>query len=87
MIIDEELMTEILDKLDDSTDKSVAQQKFKDWAEMQSYLDAQYESRLGSILKAKSSSIERLTPEIKAKIKIRKQRLFGHLKQAFEKKE
>ena len=87
MIVDEEIVVEILNKLDDSMDELVAQQKFKDWVEMEDYLDSQYQSRLESILRGKSSSINDLKPEMKNKIKERKQRLFDHLKQTFQKGE
>ena len=87
MIVDEEIVVEILNKIDDSMDELVAQQKFKDWVEMEDFLDSQYQSRLESILRGKSSSINDLKPEMKNKIKERKQRLFDHLKQTFQKGE
>jgi hypothetical protein len=49
-------------------DELVAQQKFQDWTEMEGFLDAQYDSRLASILKGKSSSIDALDFGMKDKI-------------------
>jgi hypothetical protein len=87
MVVDEEMLLEILNKLDDSMNELISQQKFKDWAEMEGFLDVQYQSRLESILQGKSSSIEDMEPEMKNRSIIRKQRLFNHLKQALQKRE
>lgn len=80
-------MVEILNDLDDFMDELIEQQNFKDWAEMQSFLDAQYESRLADILRAKSIDSNGLESEVKNKITKRKERLFVHVKQAFQKRE
>ena len=85
MFVDEEIVIDILNKLDDSMDELVAQQKFKNWVEMESFVDVQYESRLESILRGKSSSVDELRSEMKNKITERKQRLFNHLKQTLQK--
>ncbi|MEX2060610.1 MAG: hypothetical protein WD966_06095 [Nitrosopumilaceae archaeon] len=85
MFINEEMIAEILSKLDDYMDELVPQQKFKNWVEMESFLDVKYESRLESILRGKSSSIDDLKSEMKNKIKARKHRLFNHLKQTLQK--
>jgi len=87
MVVDEETLSEILNRLDDSMDELVAQQKFKDWIEMEGFLDVQYKSRLESILRGKSSSIDDLESEMKNRIIVRKQRLFNHLKQVLQKGE
>jgi hypothetical protein len=87
MYVDEEIVVEILNKLDDSMDELVAQQKFKDWSEMEDFLELQYESRLKSILQGKSSSIDNLKSEMKNIIVLRKKRLFFHLKQTYQKGE
>ena len=87
MFISEEIVVEILNKIDDSMNELVAQQKFKDWEEMEGFLDTQYQSRLDSILRGKSSSIDDLESEMKDMIILRKQRLFNHLKQALQKGE
>jgi hypothetical protein len=87
MVVDDEILVEILNKLDDSMNELVAQQKFKDWTEMEGFLDVQYDSRLDSILKGKSISIQQLESEMKNKIMVRKQRLFDHLEQALHKGE
>lgn len=87
MFVDEEIVVEILNKLDDSMDELVAQQKFNDWQEMESFLDAQYESRLESLLRGKSSSVDDLEPAMKNKITERKKRLFNHLEQTLQKGE
>ena len=87
MYVDEEIVVEILNKLDDSMDELVAQQKFKDWAEMEDFLELQYESRLKSILQGKSSGIDDLKTEMKKNIILRKKRLFNHLKQTYQKGE
>ena len=85
MFVDEKTVVEILNKLDDSMDELVAQQKFKDWVEMEDFLDVQYQSRLESILRGKSSSIDDLKSEMKNIIVLRKKRLFDHLKQTYQK--
>ena len=87
MVVDEEILVEILNNLDDTMDELVSQQKFKDWAEMEGFLDIQYQSRLESILRGKSSSFEDIEPEMKNRSILRKQRLFNHLKQALQKGE
>ena len=87
MFFDEKIMVEILNNLDDSMDELVAQQKFKDWVKMEDFLDVQYQSRLEIILRGKSSSIDDLKSEMKNRIMERKQRLFNHLKQTFQKGE
>ncbi|HSB50578.1 MAG TPA: hypothetical protein VLC72_04540 [Nitrosopumilaceae archaeon] len=87
MVVDEETLVEILNKLDDSMDDLVAQQKFKDWVEMEGFLDIQYESRLESMLRGRSSCIDDLESEMKKRFIVRKQRLFNHLKQALQKGE
>lgn len=87
MVINEEILVEILNKIDDSMDELVAQQKFKDWIEMEGFLDAQYDSRLESMLQGRSSSINELESRMKNKFIVRKQRLFDHLKQALLKGE
>ena len=87
IFVDEEIMVEILNNLDDSMDELVAQQKFKDWVELEDFLDVQYQSRLEIILRGKSSSIDDLKSEMKNRIMERKQRLFNHLKQTFQKGE
>lgn len=87
MVVDEETLVEILNKLDDSMDDLVAQQKFKDWVEMEGFLDIQYESRLESMLQGRSSCIDDLESEMKKRFIVRKQRLFNHLKQALQKGE
>ncbi len=87
MVVDDEILVEILNKLDDSMDELVAQQKFEDWTEMEGFLDAQYNSRLASILKGKSSSVDDLESELKNRITVRKKRLFAHMEQAFQKGE
>lgn len=87
MTVDAEILVEILNKLDDFIDELVAQQKFQNWTEMEGFLNAQYESRLDSILKGKSSSIDALDYGMKDKITARKKRLFDHLEQAFQKGE
>jgi hypothetical protein len=87
MFVDDEIVVEILNKLDDSMDELVAQQKFKDWMEMEDFLELQYESRLKSILRGKSSSIDDLKSEMKNIIVLRKKRLFNHLKQTYQKRE
>jgi hypothetical protein len=85
--MDEEIVIEILNKLDDSMDEVVAQQKFKEWADMEDFLELQYESRLQSILRGKSSNIDDLKSEMKNIIVLRKKRLFNHLKQTYQKRE
>ncbi len=85
MFVDEKTVVEILNKLDDSMDELVAQQKFKDWVEMEDFLNVQYQSRLESILRGKSSSIDDLKSEMKNIIVLRKKRLFDHLKQTYQK--
>ena len=87
IFVDEKIMVEILNNLDDSMDELVAQQKFKDWVELEDFLDVQYQSRLENILRGKSSSIDDLKSEMKNRITERKQRLFNHLKQTFQKGE
>jgi hypothetical protein len=87
MVVDTEILVEILNKLDDSMDELVAKQNFQDWAEMEGFLDEQYDSRLASILKGKSSSVDDLDYGMKDKIILRKKRLFDHLRQAFQKGE
>ena len=87
MVVDDEILVEILNKLDDLMDELVAQQKFKDWVEMESFVAVQYESRLDSLLRGKSSSIDDLESGMKNRITVRKQRLFDHLKQALQKGE
>ena len=87
MVVDDEILVEILNKLDDSMDELVAHQKFKDWVEMESFVAVQYESRLDSLLRGKSSSIDDLESGMKNRITVRKQRLFDHLKQALQKGE
>jgi len=87
MVVDEEMLLEILNKLDDSMDELISQQKFKDWAEMKGFLEVQYKSRLETILLGKSSSIDDLDSEMKNRYLLRKQRLFNHLKQALQKEE
>lgn len=87
MYVDEEIVVEILNNLDDSMDEIIAQQKFKDWAEMENFLELQYESRLKSILRGKSSSVDDLKSEMKKIIDLRKKRLFNHLKQTYQKGE
>ena len=85
MLVDKEIFVEILNKIDDSMDELVSQQKFKDWPEMEDYVNMQYMSRLESILQGKRSTIDELDSEMKNKLKVRKLRLFDHLKQAFQK--
>ncbi len=85
MFVDEKTVVEILNKLDDSMDELVAQQKFKDWVEMEDFLNVQYQSRLESKLRGKSSSIDDLKSEMKNIIVLRKKRLFDHLKQTYQK--
>ncbi len=87
MYVDDEIIVEILNNLDDSMDELIAQQKFKDWKEMENFLELQYESRLKSILQGKSSSFNDLKSEKKKIIVLRKKRLFNHLKQAYQKGE
>ena len=87
MVVDEETLSEILNRLDDSMDDLVAQQKFKDWVEMEGFLDIQYESRLESMLRGRSSCIDDLESEMKKRFIVRKQRLFNHLKQVLQKGE
>lgn len=87
MAVNKEILTEILNKLDDSMDELVAQQKFKDWEEMENFVDIQYDSRLDNMLRAKSSGIDDLDSEMKQRLKVRKQRLFNHLKQALQKRD
>jgi hypothetical protein len=87
MFVSEEIVVEILNQLDDSMNELVAQQKFEDWGEMEGFIDAQYDSRLNSILKGKSSCIDDLESDMKNRILIRKQRLFNHLKQTLQKGE
>jgi hypothetical protein len=85
MVVDDEILVEILNRLDDSMDELVAQQKFEDWVEMEGFIEAQYDSRLASILKGKSSNIDDLDYGMRDRITVRKQRLLNHLKQAFQK--
>ena len=87
MFVDREIMLEILNKLDDFMDELVLRQKFKDWMEMEDFLELQYESRLGSILRGKSRSIDDLESEMKNIIVLRKKRLFDHIKQTYQKGE
>lgn len=87
MFIDEEVVVEILNKLDDSMDELVARQKFKDWMEMENFLELQYESRFESILRGKSRSIDDLESEMKNIIVLRKKRLFDHIKHTYQKGE
>ena len=87
MVVDEEILVEILNNLDDTMDELVSQQKFKDWAEMEGFLEVQYKSRLETILLGKSSSIDDLDSEMKNRYIVRKQRLFNQLKQALQKEE
>ena len=87
MVDDDEILIEILNKLADSMDELVAQQKFKDWVDMEGFVAVQYESRLDSLLRGKSSSIDDLESGMKNRIIVRKQRLFDHLKQALQKGE
>lgn len=87
MIIDENSMVEILNDLDDFMDELIEQQNFTDWGEMQNFLDAEYESRLADILRAKSIDRDGLESGVKDKITKRKARLFAHVKQAFQKRE
>ncbi len=84
MSIDENSMVEILNDLDDFMDELIEQQNFNNWAEMKSFLDAQYESRLAEILRAKSIDSKSLKSDVKDKITKRKERLFSHVEQAFE---
>ena len=85
MLLNEEIVLEILNQIDDSMNELVAQQKFQDWLEMEGFLDAQYDSRLESILKGKSSCIDDLESDMKDRIQVRKHRLFEHLKQTLQK--
>jgi len=87
LIIDKDSMVDILNDLDDFMDELIEQQNFKNWEEMQNFLDKQYESRLADILQAKSIDRNELESEVKDKITKRKARLFDHVKQAFQKRE
>ncbi len=87
MVVNEETLIEILNKIDDSMDELVAKQKFKDWVEMEGFLDVQYDSRLESMLRGRSISIDDLESVMKNRFIVRKQRLFNHLKQALQKGE
>ena len=87
MFVEEQIVVEILNKLDDFMDELVAHQKFKDWVEMEGFLERQYQSRLESVLRGKSSSIDELKSEMKHRVMVRKQRLFHHLKQTLQKEE
>ncbi len=87
MVVDDNTLGEILNRLDDSMDELVAHQKFKDWVEMEGFLDVQYKSRLESMLQGKSSSIDDLESEMKNRITARKQRIFNHLKHVLQKED
>lgn len=87
MVVDDDTLGEILNRLDDSMDELVAHQKFKDWVEMEGFLDVQYKSRLESMLQGKSSSIDDLESKMKNRITVRKQRIFNHLKHVLQKED
>ena len=76
---------EILDYLDVSLKGLVSQQNFTDWNSLKNFIEGQYDIRLESLLRGKSSSIHHLESGMKNKVIMQKQHFVDILKEEFTK--
>jgi len=86
MVINDTILDEILNYLDKSMNGLALQQDFTKWDDLKNFLLGQYDIRLDSLLRGKSSSIHHLESGLKNKVIMRKQRLIDKIKGEFDKK-
>ncbi len=86
MVLNYTILDEVLNYLDDSINTLFLQNDFTEWDGLKNFLEGQYDIRLDSLLRGKTSSIHHLESGMKNKVIMRKQRLLVRLKEEFQKK-
>jgi hypothetical protein len=86
MVINDSILDEVLNYLDDSMNTLFLQNDFTELDGLKKKFEVQYDIRLESLLRDKTSSIHHLESGMKNKIIMRKQRLLNRLKEEFQKK-